>query len=101
MSLEEKKIKFQELQNQLTKQQELQQQIAILENFVKKYLDAKAISRLGNIKTAHPEKALQVIAFIAQSVQAGQIKAKLNDMQFRELLMMIQPKKNETKIIRK
>jgi len=42
-------------------QAELQQQVAMLEEVVKHHLDAAAISRLGTLKLAHPEKALQAM----------------------------------------
>lgn len=106
MSLEEiKKRKLQELKKNLEKQKEdqaqLHQQIDMVENFAKKYLDSKAISRFGNLKAAHPEKAIQVTAVIVQAVQSGQIQQKLSDEQFKQLLMNMESKKREIKITRK
>ncbi|MFH0797795.1 MAG: DNA-binding protein [Candidatus Woesearchaeota archaeon] len=103
MSLEEiKKRKLQELQEKLSAQaeehQQLQQQIEIVESVARQHLDSQAISRYGNIKAAHPDKAIQVAALIAQGVNMGQIHGKITDAQFKELLLRLQPKKQETKI---
>jgi DNA-binding TFAR19-related protein (PDSD5 family) len=106
MSLEEiKQRKLQELQEKLAMQQQeqaqFQQQVEMIETVAKQHLDSQAISRFGNIKAAHPEKAIQVAAVIAQGVQTGQIQGKLPDAHFKELLMRITPQKQETKIVRK
>ncbi|RME54597.1 hypothetical protein D6777_03185 [Candidatus Woesearchaeota archaeon] len=106
MSLDEiKQRKLKELQDQLDKQRQeqeaLQQQIQVVETYAKQYLDRDAIARYGNLKAAHPEKAVQVAALIAQGAQSGQIQGKINDAQFKELLLRLQPKKRETKIVRK
>jgi DNA-binding TFAR19-related protein (PDSD5 family) len=106
MSLEEiKQRKLQELQHQLedqqTEQHQMLQQIELVETFAKRYLDSKAISRYGNLKAAHPEKAIQVAALITRGAQSGQIQGQITDIQFRELLLRLQPPKHETKIVRK
>jgi len=99
MNLEEiKQKKLQEIQaQQLNEQIQFQQQIEVLENTAKQKLTKEAIERYGNIKSAHPELALQVVAFIAQQ----NIKEKITDEQFKEFLRHIQKPKRETKIIRK
>ena len=103
-----KRRKLEELQNQLEQQQtqslkeqlELQKQIQYLENVVKQYLTKEAISRYGNLKTAHPEKAIQVITLIAQALQTGNIIEKITDREFKQLLQNLQTKK-DFKITRK
>lgn len=104
MSLEElRRRKMEELEEQLRMQQKealqeqlmIQQQVEILERMAKQYMTNEAIARYGNLKAAHPEKALQVIALIAQLVQAGQIKEKVTDSKLREFLILLQkPKKD-------
>ena len=104
-----KKKKMEELQNLLAEQQgedlqeqlKLQQQIEMLEQMAKQYLTKEAISRYGNLKSAHPELAIQVIALIAQAVQTGQIKERISDDKFKQLLMQIQKPKKKFKIQRK
>lgn len=95
-----KKRKLQELQE---KQQEaLQQhgqeeaqvneQIEQLESIVKQVFTKEALQRYGNLKSAHPEKAVQVLVLLGQAIQQGQIKS-LNDDQLKEILMKLSPKK--------
>lgn len=79
----------------------LQEQINALENLAKQYMTNEAISRYGNLKSAHKEKALQLIAVIAQLVQNNQIKEKLTDTQLKQLLLQLDEPKKETRIIRK
>lgn len=88
---------------EIQKQEELklQQQVLQLEAYVKQYLTGEAISRYGNIKSAHPEKAIQIITFIAQLAHNNQIKNKLSDQEFKQMLMYITQEKRTTRIIRK
>lgn len=72
--------------NEINEQIKLEQQIVALEEFAKQYLSKESITRLGILKSAHPQKALQVIAFIAQIAQNGQIKDKINDEEFKNIL---------------
>lgn len=92
---------FKKIEHDIKEQVKLQQQITVLENIAKQYMTNEAISRYGNLKSAHPELAIQVIAIIAQGIEMGQIREKVNDEQFKELLMRIQKPKKEFKIQRK
>jgi|TARA_Y100000310_G_scaffold97577_1_gene95216 programmed cell death protein 5 len=99
--LEELQNKMQEQQNQQVQEElKLQQQIEVLEEFVKKHLTKEAIQRYGNLKAAHKEKAIQVITLIAQALQSGQITDKISDEQFKQILKQLQPDKREFKIRR-
>ena len=89
------------IQHDIKKQIKLQQQITALENMAKQYMTNEAISRYGNLKSAHPELAIQVIAIIAQEIEMGQIKEKIDDEQFKDLLIRIQKPKKEFKIQRR
>jgi programmed cell death protein 5 len=89
------------IQHDIKKQIKLQQQITALENMAKQYMTNEAISRYGNLKSAHPELAIQVIAIIAQGIEMGQIKEKIDDEQFKDLLIRIQKPKKEFKIQRR
>ncbi|MFA5888382.1 MAG: DNA-binding protein [Candidatus Nanoarchaeia archaeon] len=77
---------------------QIQQQVSQLETAAKMWMDAEAVSRYGNIKAAHPEKALQVAVLIAQFVQSGKIKKLITDEQLKELLVYLDEKKQNTKI---
>ncbi len=98
-----KRKRLEELQ---TKQQpdseeaQMQQQIAQLELLVKGVLTKKALERYGNLKTAHPELAVQLLALLGQAIQSGQIKT-VDDDALKNLLMRLQPKKHKFKMIRK
>tara|TARA_Y100000310_G_scaffold344780_1_gene459470 strand:+ start:9565 stop:9786 length:222 start_codon:yes stop_codon:yes gene_type:complete len=73
----------------------------MLENLAKQHLTKEAISRYYNIKAAHPELAVQVLAMLASFLQTNQIKEKITDEQFKNILKQIQPPKKEFKIHRK
>lgn len=86
---------------ELKKQIQLQQQIELLETVAKQFMTSDAISRYGNLKAAHPDKAIQAIAIIAQAVESGQLKGKLDDEGFKKLLLQLTPEKREFKLTRK
>lgn len=110
MSLEDiKKKRLEELQNRIVGEQnqalqeqiQLQQQIEMLEQVARQYLTNEAIQRYGNLKSAHPEIAIRVIVLIAQAVQMGQIREKIDDKKFKQLLSQIQEPKKDIKIQRR
>lgn len=106
MNIEEiKKKKMEELQNQMQSQMNeqvaLQQQIEQLETIVRSYLTKEALERYGNLKAAHPEKAVQVLTIIGQALQTGQITGKIDDNTFKQLLQQLQQPKKEFKMVRK
>lgn len=98
-----KRKKLEELQRQQqfdSEEEEIQQQIAQLELLIKKVLTKKALERYGNLKTAHPDLAVQLLVLLGQAVQSGQIKT-VDDEALKNLLMRLQPKKHKFKMIRK
>ncbi len=90
-----------QLQNQLQEELQLQQQIQQLEEIVKQFLTKEALQRYGNLKTAHPEKSLQILVILSQLIQQGRIKKKIDDNILKEVLKQITPEKKEFKIKRK
>ncbi len=84
----------------VSQEEKIQQQVAAMETIAKQHLSSEAITRYGALKSAHPQKAIQVIAVIAQLVQQNQIQEKLTDAQFKQLLQHLEPQKRETKITR-
>ncbi len=88
-------------QKEIQERIKMQQQIAAVENLVKQYMTNEAITRFGNIKSAYKEKALELIAVIAQLIQQNQLKEKISDEQLKQLLSHLDNPKRETKIIRK
>lgn len=87
-------------QEQIQEEAQLEQQIQQLEAIVKQYLTKEALERYGNIKTAQPDKAVQVLAILGQLIQTGRVQ-KVDDHLFKEILLKITPKKREFKITRK
>jgi len=92
-----RKKKLQEMQeklkSQFQQQSEMQQQLEMVEAFVKQYMTNDAIQRLGALKAAHPEKVVQILGAIAQAIQAGQIKEKITDDMFKSMLIHLQDQK--------
>jgi len=68
---------------------ELAKNLKIIENVAKSKMSKEAVSRYGNLKIAHPDKAVKAISFIAQAVQSGQIQEIITDRQFKELLVRL------------
>ena len=78
---------------------QLQQQIEQLELIVKQALTKEALQRYGNLKAAHPEKAMQLLVILAQAIQQGQI-SQVDDKTLKEILIKLTPEKKEFKIKR-
>lgn len=88
------------IQGQAEEQQQIQNQVEQLEGLVKQFLTKEALERYGNLKTVHQEKAIKILAIFGQMIQTGQIKSKINDIQFRDILKKLDPPKKEFKIKR-
>ncbi len=89
------------LKEQVQEEAQLQQQINQLEILVKQYLTKDALTRYGNLKAAHPEKAVQLLVILGQAVQSGQLPRKIDDAQLKELLRRLTQEKKDFKIKRK
>ena len=98
-----KRKKLEELQRQQqpnSEEAQIQQQVEQLESVVKQRLTKKALERYGNLKTAYPELAVQLLILLSQAIQTNQIKT-IDDDALKNLLMRLQPKKHKFKMIRK
>lgn len=84
-------------QKQVQEEAQAKQQIAQLEAMVKPYLTKDALSRFGNIKAAHPEKAIQVLVILGQAIQEKQIQ-KVDDNTLKQILMNLTQQKKDFKI---
>jgi len=93
--------KIAELQNSAAEvsqeEAQLQQQIEQLEAMVKHKMTKEALQRYGNLKTAHPEKAIQVLVVLGQLVQQGKLE-QINDESLKEILLKLTPEKKDFKI---
>ena len=88
------------LQQQSQEQAQIQQQVEYMEEVVKQFLTKEALARYGNLKTAHHEKALQLLVALFQAIQKGQIKSKIDDSALKNLLERLTPKKRDITIKR-
>ena len=80
--------------------EEIQKQILLLENNLRNCLDKDALARYFTIKTANPELAIQVAAFISQAINQRYINQKLTDAQFKDILKKIQENKKGFRLIK-
>ena len=80
--------------------QELQQQIDSLERIVKAKLTKEAFSRYSNIKIAHPDKAMQLLAVLGAFIQQNQLE-KVDDALLKEIILKITPQKKEIRIVKR
>ena len=98
----EELMRFQQekLQQQASEQSQMQQQIEQMEDIIRQVLTKEALARYGNLKTAHHEKALQLLVILFQAIQKGQIQGKVDDSTLKKILEQLTPKKKEIKITR-
>ena len=98
----EELMQFQQekLQQQTQEQNQIQQQIKRMEDIVRQFFTKDALVRYGNLKTAHHEKALQLLVVLFQAIQKGQIQNKIDDSTLKKILEQLTPKKKEIKIKR-
>ncbi|MBI2653160.1 hypothetical protein HYX00_06850 [Candidatus Woesearchaeota archaeon] len=94
------RLQQEKLEEQSQEQAQIQQQIEQIENAVKQFLTKEALIRYGNLKTAHHEKALQLLVILFQAMQKGQIQGKIDDSTLKKILGQLTPKKKEIKIKR-
>ncbi len=88
---------LEELQKEEMRRQYEAQKKAIL----RAILEPEARERLSRLKLAHPEIAEAVENQLIYLAQSGRIQSKITDKMLVEILKRVQPKKRETKIIRK
>jgi|TARA_B100002003_G_C13859966_1_gene421077 DNA-binding TFAR19-related protein (PDSD5 family) len=76
----------------MSEEEQAQEQIAQLETLVKSKLTRDALVRYGNIKTAHPDKMVQLLLVLGQMIQGGQIES-IDDDKMKEILHQMSPEK--------
>ena len=94
-----KTAQLEQMQHQAGEEEQLKQQIAQLEMVVKQALTKEALQRYGNLKTAFPDRAVQLLVVLAQALQSGQI-TKIDDNTLKDILKKISPEKKDFKIKR-
>ncbi len=89
-----------QMQQQVDEEQQAQQQIAALEDAVKKRLSKDALQRYGNIKTANPERAVQLLVILGRLIQLGKLNS-ITDDTLKAVLDKMSSEKRQTTITRK
>ena len=78
-------------QEEIQQQLEMQKQVDQMEIIVKRHLTKEALQRFGNIKAAHPEKALQVLVVLVEYLQKN--PQQIDDEKLKSLLQSLAEKK--------
>lgn len=90
--------RMQELQHQSQQEQQSQIQLAEqleqLEGIVKQRMTRDALLRYGNIRAAHPEKALQILAVMGEVMQSGRVQ-EITDEMVKQVLQKLLPQKKD------
>lgn len=99
-----RKKKIQQLQRMQQKnlidkrpETDAEQQLQQFEGMVKQRFTREALQRYGNLKTGHPEKALQLLLILAQAIKQGNID-QVDDNLLKQVLLRITPEKKEFNI---
>lgn len=102
-----RKKRLQELQQQASLQEDLEEQEAQEKQFeeqkkmvLRAILTTEARERLGRIKIARPEIVESIENQLIMAAQSGKLKNKINDKQLLMLLSKAIPKKRDIKIKR-
>jgi len=89
----------QEYQDQASRQAEMVE--AQRQNILRGILTPEARERLGNLKIAYPDIALQVEDRIIMLAQSGRLNTMIDDPTLKEILARLVPSKREITIKRK
>ncbi|MBU7013411.1 MAG: hypothetical protein HXS52_03070 [Theionarchaea archaeon] len=81
--------KLEELKRQQDEEQEMIQQEIQKQAVLKQILDVNARERLTRIKMANPPYGDQIEAVLFQLLQAGRIKNRLTEEQFKQLIHQV------------
>lgn len=96
--------RMRELLNTQAQQQseeiKLKQQLQQLEMMIKQLFTKEALERYGNLKVAHPEKAIQLLMLITQLLQHNQLSGKIDDQTLKTVLQQMEGEKRKTQIKR-
>ena len=86
-----KQRKIEQLQAQLNQQREETQQIAALEEAVKKYFTSDAMVRYGNLKAADPEQAVKALVLLSRLLRSQRIQG-IDSETLKNVLRQLQPR---------
>ncbi|MDP7505966.1 MAG: DNA-binding protein [Candidatus Woesearchaeota archaeon] len=93
-----RKQKLAAMQQQAVQEQaQIMQQVQQLENLVKPRMTKPALERFGNIRAAHPDKAVQSLVVLAQLIQSNKLTI-IDDTTLKEILLKLTQEKKEFKL---
>ncbi len=69
-----------------TDQQSADFQLAQCEAIIRPHLTKEAMQRYGNVKAAHAHLAHRLAVLLAHAIQAGQVKAEIDDASLKSIL---------------
>jgi DNA-binding TFAR19-related protein (PDSD5 family) len=95
-----KRKRLLEMQAAAEEQAQLKQQVEQIESIVKSTFTKEALQRYGNLKSAHPEKAIQVLVYFGQLIQAGKVQ-QVDDEMLKAVLSRLAPPVRQIRITRK
>jgi DNA-binding TFAR19-related protein (PDSD5 family) len=75
--------------------QRIQEQFSQIESMIKQRFTKEALERYGNIKTADPKKAVQVMGLLGQMLEKGSVNT-IKDSQLKEMLRSLSAKREIT-----
>ncbi len=99
--IELQKQQEEQIKKSIEEQKQIQQQIEQLEMLVKQFFTKEALERYGNLKSAHPEKAIKLLMIVGEAIQQGRVRKKISDSELKEILKKMEVPKRNFKIIRK
>ncbi|MDP7610315.1 MAG: DNA-binding protein [Candidatus Woesearchaeota archaeon] len=96
-----RKQKLAAMQQQAVQEQaQIMQQVQQLENLVKPRMTKPALERFGNIRAAHPDKAVQSLVVLAQLIQSNKLTI-IDDTTLKEILLKLTQEKKEFKLTKR
>lgn len=81
-------------------QQELEHQLQLLEQRIRKVLSKDALQRYGNIKAANPQFAVHILLALSQYIEKTGLRS-IDDKNFKLLLKQMVPNRKNINIKRK
>ena len=98
-----RKKRLEQMKEAQEQSQKTQEMLTNLRRGVLPFLDEKASERLDRVRMVDPMKAAKVESYVAQLARAGKISSskKMSEQELLTLLKNIEPRRRETRILRR
>jgi len=80
-----------DLPDSQNQQEELEK---VKKNALRSVLTKEAMERLGRVRLVNPLLTQQIELYLLQLLQTGQVKEKIDDVKFKQILSMLSEKKS-------